>query len=643
MIIDNGAILKHLFEADTIETPDEEKIDAPKGFDEDPMGFILNKYEGLHSSLKELMSNDFKQYLTAIFIIAPKPTTFKIILHNGQVFYMTFMGNGCYECNISGKRHYLDNIGTKERAMNGISRLLKYGNPLKTKGPDGAEQGTRDEEPIEGEETAPAEEPSEGGEELTEAMILKALLTEAEDKHVLKVINSVKNVALLEPKEVKKIGKTGNNFAVYFSQINHRDRKARIDAMNQIANSYPGKFKKEMGGWSSIGYVTVKSPVGDLNLTVKGIESATASKTDVKEGLVQCFFYTPWSEPITLENFKSAVKQVISGTKSSSDIEPSVKKEVITYLKELEVNKASVKILNQPLSQALTIKEAYPKAQLIRSGLFTAYRTFATEQFKMFVDKWNPGDVYVLLNSAKAKKILEDANKQDNPASKAEILNNAFVENWGENNAPLVSVSLKFEKAQGGKAKSYFNKFKAAKTEYNLNTEEANYKESQYLKVIETLRKKLTNSVKGVEHLTYKINKQSPKNDIDTLRGKYAALKALNFFFDQFPKNEYDDALLALVAFGMSLTDLSPAFFKLVADSAGAPAEVDDFPRGASLALYMKEGEIQPIEIVDSASNGSIDIHMIIEKGGHPHKVTIMAKNNGMTQGTIELTSPKKI
>ena len=174
-----------------------EKEDKPdSSFDKDPMGFILKKYHTLNELLAELMTPDFKEYITAIFIQSPKPTTFKIVLHNSQFFYLTYMMDDTYEAIISGKRHYLSNIGEKERAMKGISRLLQQGSPLKTKGPDGAEQGTRPEGEDDGslsggnnngggdqtgKETTSAAE--EGGDEenkpLTESMILKALIKEA--------------------------------------------------------------------------------------------------------------------------------------------------------------------------------------------------------------------------------------------------------------------------------------------------------------------------------------------------------------------------------------------------------------------------------------------------------------------------------
>ena len=173
----------------------EDKPDSP--FDKDPMGFILKKYHTLNALLEELMTPDFKEYITAIFIQSPKPTSFKIVLHNSQFFYLTYMGDGIYQAIIAGKRHYLSSIGEKERAMKGISRLLQQGSPLKTKGPEGAEQGTRPEGEDDGslsggnnngggdqtgKETTPAAE--EGGETeetepLTEVAILKGILTEA--------------------------------------------------------------------------------------------------------------------------------------------------------------------------------------------------------------------------------------------------------------------------------------------------------------------------------------------------------------------------------------------------------------------------------------------------------------------------------
>ena len=129
-----------------------------QSFEDNPIEFLLQKYPTLKKTLEMLMTPAFKDYITGIYIVAPKPTTFKIVLHNGQYFLLTFLGKA-YEATIAGKKFYLQTIGERERATNAIARLLSLGNPVETKGPEGAEQtATEGEEPEEGEAPTPAEE-----------------------------------------------------------------------------------------------------------------------------------------------------------------------------------------------------------------------------------------------------------------------------------------------------------------------------------------------------------------------------------------------------------------------------------------------------------------------------------------------------
>ena len=116
-----------------------------QSFEDDPIGFILRKYPTLEKTLKMLMSSAYKDYITGIYIIAPKPTTFKIVLHNDQDFTLTFLGKA-YEATVAGKKFYLQTVGERERCMNAIARILALGNPISTKGPEGAEQKADGEE-----------------------------------------------------------------------------------------------------------------------------------------------------------------------------------------------------------------------------------------------------------------------------------------------------------------------------------------------------------------------------------------------------------------------------------------------------------------------------------------------------------------
>lgn len=140
------------------------EIETPKDreqqlFEEDPINYILKKYPSLTATLTMLMTKDFKDYLTGIYIVAPKPTTFKMVLHNGESFTLAFLGKA-YEAKVAGKKYYLLTIGEKERAIIAIARLLENGSPLKVKGPE-SEETSKAGEP-EGFET---EEPAATSEE----------------------------------------------------------------------------------------------------------------------------------------------------------------------------------------------------------------------------------------------------------------------------------------------------------------------------------------------------------------------------------------------------------------------------------------------------------------------------------------------
>jgi hypothetical protein len=180
-------------DAGKLDTAPEKDVNAkPGSFEADPMEFILKKYVTLNSLLEELMTPSFRDYVDAIFIVAPKPTTFKVLLHNGQYFFLTFLGKA-YEATINGRNYYLVQIGEKERCMIAISKLLRFGSPLKTKGPEGSEQGTRDEEGGESEDlglAAASETPEE---------------TPAEPESLEESIKILTNMLLLEVAKVKKI------------------------------------------------------------------------------------------------------------------------------------------------------------------------------------------------------------------------------------------------------------------------------------------------------------------------------------------------------------------------------------------------------------------------------------------------------
>jgi hypothetical protein len=97
------------------------------------------------------------------------------------------------------------------------------------------------------------------------------------------------------------------------------------------------------------------------------------------------------------------------------------------------------------------------------------------------------------------------------------------------------------------------------------------------------------------------------------------------------------------VGFALSLTGVNPTFFKVTGQKSGAAGKVDKFPRGQNVVLFNVDGDYDPIEINDSATFGGLKIDFKIEKGGKPYSVSINARNNGNTQGTLEVQKIKPL
>ena len=131
-------------------------------FEDDPKGYILQKYPSLKGTLQDLMTTSFDEYITGIYVMAPKPTTFKILLHNGQQFFLIYAKDS-YVAKIQGKKYYLLNLGEEEYAIKAIADLLTMGMPPGAKGPDDEEEN----DTTAGSDDTPDAEPADdaGGDE----------------------------------------------------------------------------------------------------------------------------------------------------------------------------------------------------------------------------------------------------------------------------------------------------------------------------------------------------------------------------------------------------------------------------------------------------------------------------------------------
>ncbi len=338
------------------------------------------------------------------------------------------------------------------------------------------------------------------------------------------------------------------------------------------------------------------------------------------------FYVSSIDSPFNSENFDSRIEQLIEDFQKAIPGETKdVKDEVLTFLEGTENTTGFIKFLNQPLSSALAIKKVYPNQKLIRTGDFDKIRTKATQITGYPADKWCPGDLYVEISSPGDIEAIEGV----------ETLNDLFNDYWGENDKPLVAISLKQEAAQGGKAKAMLQQFTKVKEDYNLTKEEKNYTPDEYREGIKELRPKVQSLVAGNDNITYNFIDGELKDE--QTRGKYAALKSIEFLFRMFPNQKVDDAVVALAGFALSLTGVNPTFFKLTGKSNGEPAKVETFKRGAAVELFNIDGDYEPIEIIDTPTFGGLKLDFMVEKAGEIHTVLLNARNNGTTQGTLEI------
>ena len=104
--------------------------------------YLVYRFPGLRKVVEDLMSPAFGRYVNSIDIIAPKPTTFKFILINGQSFNIKYLNKGKFGIKILGKKYYPENIGELERASQSIADLLEL-NYAPQEGKDQGRRGCR--------------------------------------------------------------------------------------------------------------------------------------------------------------------------------------------------------------------------------------------------------------------------------------------------------------------------------------------------------------------------------------------------------------------------------------------------------------------------------------------------------------------
>ncbi len=118
---------------------------------------VLTKFPKLKEVIIDLLTDQYEIFMTGIEWVAPRPTTFRIVLGNDENFMLIYTDRS-WIAQVEGKKYYLLNLGEEEQAAQAISRILAYGQKSETPAEGSAEAAAPAEETGAEEVTASAEE-----------------------------------------------------------------------------------------------------------------------------------------------------------------------------------------------------------------------------------------------------------------------------------------------------------------------------------------------------------------------------------------------------------------------------------------------------------------------------------------------------
>ena len=440
---------------------------------------------------------------------------------------------------------------------------------------------------------------------------------------------------------------------IYVKDVAASNRNVRLEITKDLIEKEllpKGEIKKNSKGAYYLN-------VNGYEIYIKGTgKDKYATNTDQKEGLVVVFYNAlktkEWNkskEPFSKDNMSSLLSDLISlGDSVYKGLGTTAKRQVKLYFEKFDPessnSKSAQSVLNDNLSSALRMFEDYSEGEVMRGQVFDSIKARASTLTNLKADKVNPGDIFLKVGD----KPLLKTDEVD--VTGLEELNKLFVNKWGDKEG-LVAISLKGEKAQAGKAKSFLEKFKPENIEgqvpdtYNLSDEEIKYSDNQFDSAIDQYKKSTLEKIGSSEFIDYKPG----KNPSITGRKKFklAAYKSLDYLFRHL-KNEGAltpaQGLVKMTAFGMSITDVNPTFFKLIGKSSGVIADIPE-RTPASATAQLTPGTKITIEDKDSYGGLKIKVSVDILEGSKVYSqydLELVMRSNGNKNNTIEIQKSTK-
>ena len=102
-------------------------LDSPSVVSLDNTRFpVLVKFSTLKDTIIKLLTDQYDLFIKDIEWVSPRPTTFRIVLANDQVFYLIYTDR-TWIGKVEGKKYYLLNLSEEQNCVESIARILSYG------------------------------------------------------------------------------------------------------------------------------------------------------------------------------------------------------------------------------------------------------------------------------------------------------------------------------------------------------------------------------------------------------------------------------------------------------------------------------------------------------------------------------------
>ncbi len=87
---------------------------------------ILGKFPTVKKTLVSLFTNEYDEFIEDVKWTVPKPSTFKVVLKNGQSLDLKWTGKG-FDATIEGKQYFLNNVSEYQQALDALGRIMQDG------------------------------------------------------------------------------------------------------------------------------------------------------------------------------------------------------------------------------------------------------------------------------------------------------------------------------------------------------------------------------------------------------------------------------------------------------------------------------------------------------------------------------------